>query len=265
MASLPTTQSGASRLRNFRIDPIILTFAVLLLISGGTYGNNTASLGGAIYALTSSGELTRYTPSGGDWRFRPPVPADALSAQRDGSLVVVGAQGERVLVWRVRPPNQAVSDSLSFKVGGEVPLLRMSLAQTIGAVGDRIFFGADEQVLAVQSGALPDDHPDLQAARGNLALTKQALGDLPGALVRGAILARHDQVGGEAKPLLGLGVGPHMQVEVRQATRAVGKRLEPGMRAGPSPGLAHIVELALDLGHRSVRIVAQSCSDSSIV
>ena len=29
---------------------------------------------------------------------------------------------------------------------------------------------------------LPDDHPDLQVARGNLANTRYALGDLPGAL-----------------------------------------------------------------------------------
>jgi len=131
-----------------RVD---LRLGSVATMRGDTLRAVSSEDGGAIYALTSSGELTRYTPSGGDWRFRPPVPADALSAQRDGSLVVVGAQGERVLVWRVRPPNQAVSDSLSFKVGGEVPLLRMSLAQTIGAVGDRIFFGADEQVLAVRS------------------------------------------------------------------------------------------------------------------
>lgn len=107
--------------------------------------------GGAIYAITSHGELTRYTPSGGDWRFRPKLPADALSAQRDGSLVVAGARGERVIVWRVRPPNQAVADSLSFDIGGATVDMQRTLAQTIGEVGDRIFFGADEQVLAVRS------------------------------------------------------------------------------------------------------------------
>lgn len=107
--------------------------------------------GGAIYAVTNRGELTRYTPSGGDWRFTPKLPADALSAQRDGSLVVAGARGERVLVWRVRPPNQAVADSLSFDIGGKTPDMQRTLARTIGEVGDRVFFGADEQVLAVRS------------------------------------------------------------------------------------------------------------------
>ncbi|MFO1031186.1 MAG: CHAT domain-containing tetratricopeptide repeat protein [Planctomycetota bacterium] len=33
-----------------------------------------------------------------------------------------------------------------------------------------------------RESTLPDEHPDLQAARGNLALTKKALGDLPAAL-----------------------------------------------------------------------------------
>lgn len=34
--------------------------------------------GGAIYGLTRSGEVTRYTPSGSDWRYRPIHPVDAL-------------------------------------------------------------------------------------------------------------------------------------------------------------------------------------------
>ena len=36
-------------------------------------------------------------------------------------------------------------------------------------------------MLEVESRTLPDDHPDLQAARGNLAVTIEALGDLAGA------------------------------------------------------------------------------------
>jgi hypothetical protein len=107
--------------------------------------------GGAIYALTQRGELTRYTPSGGDWRFAPPLPANALYAQADGSLIIAGAKGDRAVVWRVRPPNQGVADSLSFDIGGDAKTLASSLARTAGSVGDRVFFGGNEEVIAVRS------------------------------------------------------------------------------------------------------------------
>ncbi len=107
--------------------------------------------GGAIYALTTDGEITRYTPSGGDWRFTPTLPAHALYAQADGSLIVAGAKNDRAIVWRVRPPGQAVTDSLSFDIGGNEATLRKSLGATAGAVGDRIFFGGNEEVIAVRT------------------------------------------------------------------------------------------------------------------
>lgn len=107
--------------------------------------------GGAIYALTTHDELTRYTPSGGDWRFKPPLPAHALYAQGDGSLIVAGAKGDRAIVWRVRPPNQAVADSLSFDIGGDSKTLAPSIGRTAGSVGDRVFFGGNEEVVAVRS------------------------------------------------------------------------------------------------------------------
>ncbi len=107
--------------------------------------------GGAIYALTTDGEITRYTPSGGDWRFTPTLPAHALYAQVDGSLIVAGAKGDRAIVWRVRPPGQEVTDSLSFDIGGNEATLRKSLGATAGAVGDRLYFGGNEVVIAVRT------------------------------------------------------------------------------------------------------------------
>ena len=107
--------------------------------------------GGAIYALTTNGEITRYTPSGGDWRFTPTLPAHALYAQTDGSLIVAGAKGDRAIVWRVRPPGQEVTDSLSFDIGGNETTLRQSLGATAGAVGDRVFFGGNDAVIAVRT------------------------------------------------------------------------------------------------------------------
>lgn len=112
--------------------------------------------GSAIYALTRSGDLTRFTPSGGDWRFHPPLPVSALFAQTDGSLIVAGVQGKRVIVWRVRPPGQTVSDSISFDVGGTALELDRTIAATAGTIGDRIYFGANESVIVVRTRDLTE-------------------------------------------------------------------------------------------------------------
>jgi hypothetical protein len=107
--------------------------------------------GGAIYGLTASGEITRFTPSGGDWKFRPSLPVQALYPQADGSLIVAGARGDQAIVWRVRPPQTVVSDSVVFDIGGDEAALRNEILTTAGAVGDRVFFGANERVIAVRA------------------------------------------------------------------------------------------------------------------
>ncbi|HEY0929482.1 MAG TPA: SPOR domain-containing protein [Gemmatimonas sp.] len=107
--------------------------------------------GGAIYGLTQSGEVTRYTPSGGDWRYRPSNPVDALFAPLDGSVILVSASEGEVMVRRVRPPNQAVSDSVSIKASGDLEVVRRSIGATAGTVGDRLYFAADERVIAVRT------------------------------------------------------------------------------------------------------------------
>lgn len=107
--------------------------------------------GGAIYALTRGGEVTRYTPSGSDWKFRPVHPVDALFSQPDGSVILVGAEEGRVTVRRLRPPNQALSDSVSLKVPGKLADIRRTIAATAGSVGDRVFFAADERVIAIRT------------------------------------------------------------------------------------------------------------------
>jgi hypothetical protein len=107
--------------------------------------------GGAVYGLTAGGEITRVTPSGSDWRFRPSLPAQALYPQADGSLIVAGARGDQAIVWRVRPPQMVVSDSVVFDIGGEEATLRDEILATAGSVGDRVYFGANERVIAVRA------------------------------------------------------------------------------------------------------------------
>lgn len=112
-----------------------------------------ASADGAdMYALTRAGQLTRYTPNGGDWTFRPPLPAQALYPQLDGSLIVAGVAGDRLIVWRVRPPAQTVSDSVSFSIGSAVgTALPISLPSPLGSAGDRVYVGVNESIVAVRS------------------------------------------------------------------------------------------------------------------
>ncbi len=107
--------------------------------------------GAAIYALTAKGEITRFTPSGGDWKLTPTLPASALFAQGDGSLIVAGAREKQVIVWRVRPPGIEIVDTISFTVGGDAQTNSAMLAATAGSVGDRLFFGANETLIAVRS------------------------------------------------------------------------------------------------------------------
>jgi hypothetical protein len=111
----------------------------------------SSSDGGSIFGLTTRGEIARFTPSGGDWRMTPMLPAQALYAQADGSLIVAGARNDRVVVWRVRPPQQSISDSLSFAIGEDEAAIAASLSRTAGGVGDRVFVGAGEAVLAVRT------------------------------------------------------------------------------------------------------------------
>lgn len=107
--------------------------------------------GDAIYALLASGEVTRYTASGGDWKFKPTFPVSALFPQEDGSLVLAGVAGKRVLVWRVRPPGTELVDSVSLKVDGTPKELASNIAITGSTIGERVFFASNETVLAVRS------------------------------------------------------------------------------------------------------------------
>jgi len=107
--------------------------------------------GAAAFLRTAGGELARVTPSGGDWRLRPALPADALLPQGDNSLIVAGAREARVVLWRVRPPGVEVVDTLVIDVEAPAEAVRRQLAATATTAGDRVLFGAGELVLGVRS------------------------------------------------------------------------------------------------------------------
>lgn len=134
--------------RAVRVD---LRLGSVTVASGDAPTEATSADGDAIYALLASGEVTRYTASGGDWKFKPSFPVSALFPQEDGSLILAGVADKRVFVWRVRPPGTELVDSISLKVSGTANELGANIAQTGSTIGERVFFAANETVLAVRS------------------------------------------------------------------------------------------------------------------
>ncbi|MEP6778642.1 MAG: SPOR domain-containing protein, partial [Gemmatimonadaceae bacterium] len=159
-------------------------------VSGGEAPIEVRSVDGdAIYALLRSGEVTRYTTSGGDWKFKPKFPASALFPQQDGSLVLAGVLGTRVFVWRIRPPGTELVDSISLDVKGTPEQLAGTLAPTATTNGERLFFAANETVLSVRSRDLGKA---LQVSMGDpvTSLASTPSGDRLFVALKGAELLR---------------------------------------------------------------------------
>ncbi|HMG69693.1 MAG TPA: SPOR domain-containing protein [Gemmatimonadaceae bacterium] len=98
--------------------------------------------GSDIYGINSKGEIVRLNPTGGDWHFKPPVPARSVFAQPNGELIVTANKGTQTLVWRVRPPDDIVLDSTVLPLSGRG--VRTS-------IGDRIYFAVDSGLIGIKA------------------------------------------------------------------------------------------------------------------
>jgi hypothetical protein len=98
--------------------------------------------GSDIYGINSKGEIVRLNPTGGDWHFKPPVPARSVFAQPNGELIVTANKGTQTLVWRVRPPDDIVLDSTVLPLSGRG--VRTS-------IGDRIYFAVDSGLVGIKA------------------------------------------------------------------------------------------------------------------
>ncbi|MFL5557065.1 MAG: SPOR domain-containing protein [Gemmatimonadaceae bacterium] len=94
-----------------------------------------------IYGINSKGEIVRLNPNGGDWHFKPPVPARAVFAQPSGELVVAANKGAQTLVWKVRPPDDVIEDSTVIPLSGRAVRTQ---------VGDRVYFAIDSGLIGVK-------------------------------------------------------------------------------------------------------------------
>jgi len=94
-----------------------------------------------IYGINGKGEIVRLNPNGGDWRFKPPVPARAVFAQPNGELIVTGNKGAQTLLWKVRPPDDIVQDSTVLPLSGRGVRTQ---------VGDRVYFTVDSGLVGIK-------------------------------------------------------------------------------------------------------------------
>ena len=119
--------------------------------------------GDAIYGVTPEGTVVRLTSAGESWRLTPPAAARDVLPQPDGWLLVVADRGDETILWRLRPPEQRLVDTLS--------LPRVSrLVRT--RVGDRVYLAADERMLGVRTQGLePVPGADFDAPVRALATT----------------------------------------------------------------------------------------------
>ncbi|MFL5478718.1 MAG: SPOR domain-containing protein, partial [Gemmatimonadaceae bacterium] len=83
----------------------------------------------------------RLNPNGGDWHFKPPVPARSVFAVPTGDLIVAANKGAQTLVWKVRPPDDVIQDSTVLPLSG-----RAVTTQT----GDRVYFTVDSGLVGVK-------------------------------------------------------------------------------------------------------------------
>jgi septal ring-binding cell division protein DamX len=97
--------------------------------------------GSSIYAIAGDGGVQRFSPSG-TWKWKPPVEASALFPQPDGTLLVLAERKGGSVLWRVRPPEKDIADSV------ELPRVDRTLRTQ---VGDRLYLGAGNDLIGVRT------------------------------------------------------------------------------------------------------------------
>jgi hypothetical protein len=69
--------------------------------------------GSSIYGVGTDGAIARFTPAG-NWVLKPPMAARAVYPQSNGSVLVLAGRGEQTRLWRLRPPEKTIVDSVAL-------------------------------------------------------------------------------------------------------------------------------------------------------
>ncbi len=96
--------------------------------------------GWSIYGVNAANALIRLTPSG-DWERALPGRVRRLVPLMDGTLLVLVDRGERTLMIRLRPPDDAVDDSVV------VPRPERAVATPMG---DRLYLSVKRELVSLQ-------------------------------------------------------------------------------------------------------------------
>lgn len=102
----------------------------------------TSANGSDIYGINPKGEIVRLNPNGGDWHFKPPIPARSVVAQPNGEILVAANKGAQTVLWKVRPPDDVVADSALLPLSGRAVRTQ---------VGDRLYFTVDSGLVGVKA------------------------------------------------------------------------------------------------------------------
>jgi hypothetical protein len=123
--------------------------------------------GSNIYGVGSDGAVARFTPAG-NWLFKPPQPARAVFPQTNGLLLILGGRGDKARIWRVRPPDTTLTDSIVVPnaTGG------------VGApLGDRVFVSEPPAMVRVLGTRIMQLGAAIELEHHALAMATSPSGD----------------------------------------------------------------------------------------
>jgi len=133
--------------RPVRLDLRLGTVA----IPGSAGGQAHASAdGGTVFAINADGAVARYTPVGDRWSLAST--AESIVPLRDGSLLLARRDPtDRLQLFRIRPPDTVVVDSLAVTVSADRGTVRGV------ALGDRLFLSAGSHLLSLRTRDFAQD------------------------------------------------------------------------------------------------------------
>ena len=122
--------------------------------------------GWALFGI-GDGALHRLTPSGDAWSVKPPAALRLVIPNPDGTVVVAADRGAGTTLWRLRPPDKRLADT--------VDLPRASLI--VGTpIGDRVYLVVDSGLVGVRTRDL-NLIPSIRFAKRITAVAPTPSGD----------------------------------------------------------------------------------------
>jgi cell division septation protein DedD len=122
--------------------------------------------GSAIFGVMSDNDVVRLTPSG-DWSHKVGRTVRRLFPLPDGTLLILVDEGASSVLLRMRPPDDAVTDSVA------VPRPDRAV---VTALGDRLYLGVKDELVALRPQSL-SKFDNISADDEILALASTPSGD----------------------------------------------------------------------------------------